>query len=290
MSTPDNVPAENLWPAGTVDAIAEWAEENLDIFLETWQLDALRQWEEKPEPTMAEIQWDDAVHHLAEAALPRGKRVVMIGPDTNLSGDPTNCIICADPAGMIAEHYNEDLTPTGKRYKLTPDGDGMEAEQEAWMDRQLYPNQREYAPGGYLTRANLDRLNRQEKLDSSPRPEDVPAGEAWQVEVRGDRAAGFRNSPSCWVVVYQNQNSFDYMHDADITLVARLTPERARKTLNTEQDYVSAPVGTVLGGDGKPTREKISNDLWVSSIFAAKSNLLMSANTRTVLWGPEVQA
>lgn len=70
----------------------------------------------KPQPTMAEVEWDDEKHYLAEAENPRYGRVIMVTPVDcdlievlvpNLYPTKTGC---SKP---------EDLTPTGKRYTLT---------------------------------------------------------------------------------------------------------------------------------------------------------------------------
>ena len=70
----------------------------------------------KPHPTMAEVEWDDEKHYLAEAENPRYGRVIMVTPVDcdlievlvpNLYPTKTGC---SKP---------EDLTPTGKRYTLT---------------------------------------------------------------------------------------------------------------------------------------------------------------------------
>ena len=68
---------------------------------------------------------------------------------------------------------------------------------------------------------------------ASPRPEDVPVGEPWQVEVDGKAAIGCRNDPAAnlpWTLVHQDKPWFDYPSDEDITLLHRLVPE------TTEQD------------------------------------------------------
>lgn len=65
-----------------------------------------------PQPTMAEIEWDDDVHHLAEAEHESGDAVVMLWKDAsgriNVLGN-----------GFVASVYTNLLTPTGKRYALT---------------------------------------------------------------------------------------------------------------------------------------------------------------------------
>lgn len=64
---------------------------------------------------------------------------------------------------------------------------------------------------------------------ASPRPEDVPVGEPWQVEVGGKDCIGYRNDTDGkipWLVVHRNSQDFDYLFDSSVTLVARLVPEQ----------------------------------------------------------------
>ena len=68
----------------------------------------------RPQPTMAEIEWDDDKHYLAEAEHADGYTVIMLGAESGV---------------VQSFHYEEvdraryldpeDLTPTGKRYTLT---------------------------------------------------------------------------------------------------------------------------------------------------------------------------
>lgn len=90
-------------------------------------------------------------------------------------------------------------------------------------------------------------------LDSSPRPEDVPVGEAWMVESDGQTAIGYRNDPEdrlSWTVVYRDNAAHDWMFDEDVTLIARLAPE------TTEQDDVLGfdPAYTYRDRDGNEWR------------------------------------
>lgn len=71
----------------------------------------------KPRPTMAEVEWDDDKHFLAEAEHPEHGKVVMFN----------NLRITEDISSLVTEDgvtYMElipykDLTPTGRRYTLT---------------------------------------------------------------------------------------------------------------------------------------------------------------------------
>ena len=68
----------------------------------------------KPRPTMAEIDWDDEKHYMAEAEVGEIK-LIMLRPDI------TGWIRCFDPeSGKVMPSIEpEDVTPTGRRYALT---------------------------------------------------------------------------------------------------------------------------------------------------------------------------
>ena len=76
----------------------------------------------KPRPTMAEVEWDDEEHYLAEAEHVDWGKVVMLYYDGQFNRiqyfcklDEPNMVVYSDPA---------NLTPTGKRYTLTEVQDG----------------------------------------------------------------------------------------------------------------------------------------------------------------------
>ena len=71
----------------------------------------------KPQPTMAEVEWDDDKHCLREAEHPEYGKVIMLSHINYCnqiavlwSGNRKYIDLCVAP---------EDLTPTGKRYTLT---------------------------------------------------------------------------------------------------------------------------------------------------------------------------
>ena len=69
-----------------------------------------------PQPTMAEVEWDDDLHYLAEAEHATLGKVVMIHPA------PDTRIRCLSKWYGPYRVYNltpAHLTPTGKRYTLT---------------------------------------------------------------------------------------------------------------------------------------------------------------------------
>lgn len=70
-----------------------------------------------PEPTMAEIEWDDDKHYLAEAEHPDQGKVIMLFQTAitenifiDFHKDGERHLIFSPP---------EHLTPTGRRYELT---------------------------------------------------------------------------------------------------------------------------------------------------------------------------
>lgn len=69
-----------------------------------------------PQPTMAEVEWDDNKHYLAEAEHPTSGKVVMVF----YTEDTYIYVLVTDEDetyGYLASPSN--LTPTGKRYTLT---------------------------------------------------------------------------------------------------------------------------------------------------------------------------
>lgn len=70
----------------------------------------------KPQPTMAEVEWDDDLHYLAEAEHPVWRTVIMLGLGES------ELIEVFVP--HLSEHRyrvvrRETTTPTGRRYTLT---------------------------------------------------------------------------------------------------------------------------------------------------------------------------
>nr|DAP56557.1 MAG TPA: hypothetical protein [Caudoviricetes sp.] len=71
-----------------------------------------------PQPTMAEVEWDDDKHYLAEAEHPTSGKVVMVF----YTEDTYIYVLVTDEDetyGYLSSPSN--LTPTGKRYTLTED-------------------------------------------------------------------------------------------------------------------------------------------------------------------------
>lgn len=71
----------------------------------------------KPRPTMAEVEWDDDEHYLAEAEHGTYSGVVMLSKNA-LSGTVRVLAKIGD-INDVRTVEAVDLTPTGKRYTLT---------------------------------------------------------------------------------------------------------------------------------------------------------------------------
>ena len=69
-----------------------------------------------PQPTMAEVEWDDDKHYLAEAEHAALGKVIMLHPASDAE------IECLNKRHGLYRVYwltSDYLTPTGKRYTLT---------------------------------------------------------------------------------------------------------------------------------------------------------------------------
>lgn len=71
----------------------------------------------KPQPTMAEVEWDDELHYLAEAEHPGWGKVIMLG--INPVSGVVRTFTKKDGACYYPCVPPKSLTPTGKRYTLT---------------------------------------------------------------------------------------------------------------------------------------------------------------------------
>lgn len=68
----------------------------------------------KPRPTMAEVEWDDDKHHLAEAEDEHGIRMIMVSDEL----DFIRCMQPPNAGGIVLGVPKKDLTPTGRRYVI----------------------------------------------------------------------------------------------------------------------------------------------------------------------------
>ena len=70
-----------------------------------------------PQPTMAEVEWDDDKHYLAEAKHPTYGKVIMLGE--GFSAGRIRIIRSKENGPLWKAVDSERLTPTGRRYTLT---------------------------------------------------------------------------------------------------------------------------------------------------------------------------
>ncbi|MDK8505575.1 hypothetical protein [Corynebacterium accolens] len=82
-----------------------------------WKNEILKALPPKPQPTMAEIEWDDDKHYLAEAERVDGAKVAMLKP---MRLYPQIKCLAFDGGDFCIDYPDpDDLIPTGKRYTLT---------------------------------------------------------------------------------------------------------------------------------------------------------------------------
>ena len=70
----------------------------------------------RPQPTMADVVWDDDLHYLAEAESEEFGRAIMLQKGTN---QLITCFLLENPNYRVIVFFPKDLTLTGKRYTLT---------------------------------------------------------------------------------------------------------------------------------------------------------------------------
>lgn len=70
-----------------------------------------------PHPTMAEVEWDDNEHYLAEAEHPTWGKVIMLG--TTPDSKKVTLLIKTGGVVYLPCEPSQDLTLTGRRYTPT---------------------------------------------------------------------------------------------------------------------------------------------------------------------------
>ena len=80
-----------------------------------WKSEIIAALPPKPQPTMAEVEWDDDKHYLAEAETENGIKVVMLSQND----DFIRCIQPPNAGDVVIGLPQKDLTPTGRRYTPT---------------------------------------------------------------------------------------------------------------------------------------------------------------------------
>lgn len=90
---------------------------SIDLAEELQEL-VLRALPPRPRPTMADLEWDDDKHYMAEAEQNLYGNVIMLGvDDTNMN--MIAFLVPPDFGKGIDAAFHETLTPTGRRYTLT---------------------------------------------------------------------------------------------------------------------------------------------------------------------------
>nr|DAM79412.1 MAG TPA: hypothetical protein [Caudoviricetes sp.] len=98
-----------------LDTLCERVVESTPVYaLRTYILAALPP---RPRPTMAEVEWDDDKHYLAEAEHPEYGKVAMLSM-SSLSGEVFT-LFKEDGVIYTPCVLPKNLTPTGRRYTLT---------------------------------------------------------------------------------------------------------------------------------------------------------------------------
>ncbi|WP_426707562.1 hypothetical protein ACEN2D_02300 [Corynebacterium auriscanis] len=126
--------------------------------------------------------------------------------------------------------------------------------------------------------------------EETTRPEDVPVGEAWLVNVDDgmDRECGivaFKfDDDGNWYT--RGVNYCHTWYDSEVTLIAPLVPARPTEPemVTTEKEYMALPAGSIVAGkDDHPFTK--STGVWIGPA-AGRSSSEMAGKTRRILrWG-----
>lgn len=81
-----------------------------------WQKDILAALPPRPRPTMAEVEWDDDLHYLAEAESDIFGTVIMLSQNED---GHIEFFAPKEKSSRTDESLTRTLTPTGRRYTLT---------------------------------------------------------------------------------------------------------------------------------------------------------------------------
>ena len=186
---------ERKWPAGTADKINEWAESQLGLSLEPWQMELLRQTEVSKPRTLAEMTRDEwKACQWAQADFD-GEVILLtkVGPDQvaflHKSGTP----------GVRTSSWFHRITPL-------PD-----------LPRMVWPEEQ-------ATEETHVRRFVTDWEDAKPDPQ---PGEAWLIEYEGKRyEAVYWYSPlyAHWSFVVNREGLYT-VESPEATPVSRLVPE-----------------------------------------------------------------
>lgn len=137
--------------------------------------------------------------------------------------------------------------------------------------------------------------------DTLPDPADVPDGEAWAVNVNGQRRVGVRchragkvdDRP--WATSPSPDHEW-WVTDPEVTLVSRLVPD-VRRVIDRSEDLDKLPVGSiVIDEDGAPWKmigrfETGGESVWnKGTINYGSKELIDRCSTVKLIYVPEVKA
>lgn len=131
------------------------------------------------------------------------------------------------------------------------------------------------------------------------RPEDVPEGEAWIVNVEGGvksytRIVALKDERNYWRTAGAKTPGYRFWDDSEVTLITPLVPARpapAVEWVETEEEYEALPPGSIVADDMDFPLIKRDTELWYESGGTRSySNFDMSYSRRRVYrrgWGNE---
>ncbi|WP_165164935.1 hypothetical protein [Corynebacterium qintianiae] len=121
--------------------------------------------------------------------------------------------------------------------------------------------------------------------EQTTKPEDVPVGEAWIVNVddgkrSGERVVALKFYDDHWYTGSDVVGDAYWWLDSEVTLVAPLVPGRPEpqpepepehpRTLSSAEDYEDAPLGTVVAPSGNSPWVKIYEERWTIAWSGAR--------------------
>lgn len=146
--------------------------------------------------------------------------------------------------------------------------------------------------GTYSRTVNIDTLT---FPDQTTRPQDVPEGQAWIVDVHNgaarQRTQALKIDENLWVADADLIGDDYEWIDSDVTLITPLIPARPQdmpETVTTEDDYGALPEGSVVAKPGEEPWVHLPH-VWAQE-GAATDDLVLAGTVRHVLrygWGTQ---
>ena len=143
--------------------------------------------------------------------------------------------------------------------------------------------------------------------EQATKPEDVPVGEAWLVNVdnwshSGKRVVALKHASDDWRTGDGVVDDEYWWRDEEVTLISPLVPVAPApepepepehpRTLSSVEDYESAPVGTVVASPDNNPWVKVSEEGWLvsGSLMSSTNSDMAELDEKDVLrkgWGNE---